>query len=245
MIRKKAFQIQCFQFHQQKLDVQRTCLLYVTCVWAKGNHFHPFTAFLHASGMLQFGFCYHQDLGQHEHLWLWKSVAPGSEPETCLVVVPYVGIFQSCLGAKQPKILPLGLSLDLWAMLPTLWSELVTDSMEQNPYGEASQIPCFFMEPGGSSPCSQKLTIYPCSEHDQLRPSSLYTCPPFTVSPATSALYLTLYLQLYPLSCYESLTYKKISSLVGFHFLFHREEYNPSLMHCFFVPSSLLFSHSI
>jgi len=56
-------------------------------------------------------------------------------------------------------------------MLPTLLSQLVTNSMEQNPYGEASQIPCFFMETEGSSPYSQKLTIYPCSVHDQLRPS--------------------------------------------------------------------------
>jgi len=168
-----------------------------------------------------------------------KCCLYGSEPETCLVVLPYVGIFQSCLGAKPPKqILPVVLSLDLWAMLPTLWSQLVSNSMEQNPYGDASQIPYFFMEPEISSPWSQKLIIYPCSEHDQLRlsPPPPYTCG--RVALATSALYMTSYLQLYPLSCYDSLTYKKILSPVnGFHFRFHREQYNPLPMQCLFVPS--------
>jgi hypothetical protein len=77
-----------------------------------------------------------------------KCCLCGSELETCLVVLPYVCIFQSCLGAKQPKqILPLRLFLDFRAMLLGLWSQLVTNSVQQNPYGEASQIPCFFMEP--------------------------------------------------------------------------------------------------
>jgi len=66
------------------------------------------------------------------------------------------------------------------------------------------------------------------------------------IAPATSALYRTSYLQLYPLSCYNSPTYKKILSLVdGFHFYFHREEYNPLPMQCSLVPSRLLFSHSV
>jgi hypothetical protein len=120
----------------------------------------------------------------------------------------YFSILFWCKATKK-KNLPVGLSLDLWAMLPTVWSQLETNAKEQNPNGEASQIPCFFMAPEGSSPYSQKLTVYSCSEHEQLSPSPLYMCS--TVAPAASALYTTSYLQLYPLTRSDSLTYKKNS----------------------------------
>jgi len=155
----------------------------VTCLWAKGNHFHSFTAFLHAIDMLPFGVIFKNLDNTRTSVIMKKCCLYGSEPETGLVVLPYVGIFQSCLSAKQPKqILPVVLSLDLWAMLPTLWSQLVTNFMEQNPCREASQILCFFMEPEISSPWSQKLTIYPCSEHDPLRPFPPPPPPPFLLS---------------------------------------------------------------
>jgi hypothetical protein len=54
--------------------------------------------------MLQFGVCYLQELGQHKNIVIMKKYCLcGSEPETCFVVLTYVGISQSCFGAKQPK----------------------------------------------------------------------------------------------------------------------------------------------
>lgn len=102
MIWKKALQIQCFQFHKQKFDVQRTYLLHVTCLWVKGNHFHSFTAFLHAIDMLPFGVIFknmdNKNICNYEKmlpLWKWTWNLPCS-----ITICRYFSILSWCKATK-------------------------------------------------------------------------------------------------------------------------------------------------